>query len=69
MESFFFERSYSLENFNFLLNLIAEQAPKDYQARLQQVLQKMQMLRVKPDEKTYNYLIKAAGKAKDIANA
>ena len=52
-----------------MLNLIAEQAPKDYQARLEQVLQKMQMLRVKPDEKTYNYLIKAAGKAKDIANA
>lgn len=27
LESFFYERPYTLENFNFLLNLIAEQAP------------------------------------------
>lgn len=69
MESFFFERPYSLENFNFLINLIAEQSPADYLVRLEEALRKMDLLAIKPNEKTYNYLVKAAGKAGDTSKA
>ena len=66
MESFFYERAYTLENFNFLLNIIAEQAPKDFQDQISQVLNKMALLNIKPDEKSYNYLIKDASNMKEV---
>ena len=49
MESFFFDRPYSVTNFNFLLNLIAEQHPPDYQNRIQEVVRKMGLLGMAAD--------------------
>lgn len=66
MESFFYQRPYTLENFNFLLNLISEQNPSDFKERIDQVIHKMGLLNIKPDEKSYNYIIKAAAKARQV---
>lgn len=66
MESFFYERAYNLENFNFLLNLVSEQVPEDFKTRIQEIVNKMQLMRIYPDEKSYNYMIKAAGNGKDV---
>lgn len=63
MEAFFYKRSYDLENFNFLINLLIEQKKFSY---IEEVLTKMKMINIQPDERTYNYLIKAAAVQGDV---
>lgn len=62
LDNFFKKREYTVENFNFLLNVLALQQRVD---RVPAVLAKMQALGVQPDEKSYNYMIKAAGNSGD----
>lgn len=69
MESFFYERPYTLDNFNFLLNLVAEQAQPDAGKRIEEIVHKMGIMGIKPDDKSYNYMIKASGNIKDVAQA
>lgn len=66
MEAFFFKREYTIDNFNFLLNLLAEQQKAD---TIPSVIKKMLNLGILPDERSYNYMIKAAAMVEDTALA
>lgn len=46
MEAFFYKRSYDLENFNFLINLLIEQKKFGY---IEEVMTKMKMINIQPD--------------------
>ena len=46
MEAFFYKRSYDLDNFNFLINLLIEQKKFNY---IDDVLAKMKMINIQPD--------------------
>lgn len=46
LATFFLKREYTLDNFNFLLNILAEQEATD---RLTAVLEKMQYLQIAPN--------------------
>jgi hypothetical protein len=63
VDSFFLKREYTLNNFNFLLNILAEQQNTD---KIPAVLDKMAFLKMLPDETSYNYMVKAAANKGDV---
>lgn len=57
LEAFFYKREYNLENFNFLINLLGHQNKLQH---IPEVISKMELMNIASDERTYNYMIKAA---------
>lgn len=48
---------------------MAEHEPSDYLHRMEEVLNKMNILHIEPDYKTYTYLIKLSSNMKDLQKA
>jgi hypothetical protein len=70
LEGFFYKRNFSLKNFNFLLQILAEQK------KLSESIKALEKMKVKnnskskelglsPDKTTFNFLIKACAKVND----
>ena len=62
-ESFFYQRDYSLKSFNFYLQVLAQQY-KSKEAL--DALRKMETLGLKPDDQSYNCVMTAFAKNRDI---
>lgn len=62
LEAFFYKREYNLENFNFMVNLLGHQNKLQH---IPQVISKMELMKISPDERTHNYMIKAAAMQND----
>lgn len=62
-ESFFYQRDYTLKNFNFYLQVLAQQY-KDEDAL--KTLRKMETMGLKPDDQTYNQVMVALAKNRKI---
>lgn len=60
-DGFFLKRKYSVHNFNFLLQILAEQ--KNFQAAVD-TLEKMKEMGFKPNAATFNQLIKVCAKTR-----
>lgn len=63
IEAFFNKRSFNIENFNFLLSIVAEQRKT---SEIEKVLQMMKSLHIPPTEQTYNYIIRAWAKVGNV---
>jgi pentatricopeptide repeat protein len=62
-EGFFFKREYNLKNFNYFLQVLVRQNKSDI---LEEVLNKMEEIGIKPDLISYNQVLTGYAKAKDI---
>jgi len=63
IEKFFYQRDYTLENFNFYLQVLSSQYKGD---EAEEVIQKMKILGIKPDYETYTQLIAVSAKLKNV---
>lgn len=60
---FFYQRNYTLQNFNFYLQVLSAQ----YKAEeAEKALDKMQILGLQPDKETFNHLITVNAKLKNL---
>lgn len=66
LEGFFYSRKYNLKNFNFLLQILAEQRKS---GEAMKVLEKMKQMDITPNQVTYLQLLTAVSKAKDAKTA
>lgn len=66
LEGFFYKREYNLANFNFLLQVLAEQKKFDEALK---AFEKMKTLNIYPNQITYVQLLTACSKAKDAQKA
>lgn len=62
-ENFFYQRDYTLKNFNFYLQVLAQQY-KDKEAMV--AFRKMETMGIKPDDVTFNQLMLAFAKNRNI---
>ena len=62
-ENFFYQRDYTLKNFNFYLQVLAQQ----YKTKeAMEAYKKMETLGIKPNDETFTQLMTAYAKNKDI---
>ena len=66
LEKFFYQRNYTLENFNFYLQVLWEQYKIE---EWEKALSRMQILGIKPSPESYNYLLTAYAKLGNIDKA
>jgi hypothetical protein len=62
-ESFFYQRDYSVKNFNFYLQVLATQYKKD---EALSAFRKMEAMGIRPTDHSYNYLMLNFAKNRDI---
>lgn len=63
MEKFFYQRNYTLENFNFYLQVLCSQYKGEETLK---VLDQMKTLGIEPDKASYVHVITTFAKLKDI---
>ena len=66
MEKFFYQRDYSIKNFNFYLQVLTSQYKVD---EVVEVFNKMNTLGIAPDSESYNHIITVHSKLGDIDKA
>lgn len=61
MEKFFYQRDYTLQNFNFYLQVLSAQYKVE---EAEKAFERMQILGLQPDKETFNHLITVNAKSK-----